>query len=356
VVIGMAVVGGLTAAGAGGVARASRHPSTTPDQQAASDEALTPAAFTDRFEQVYGSHPGFRRNHAKGLSASGTFTSNGAGARLSRAAVFHAGSTRVTARFSLAGGLPTAVDANASPRGLALLFHRDGGEEWRTAMLNLPVFPDSGPSGFFDRILATAPVPGTGQPDPARLAAFLEKHPETARAMTLIKATPPSAGYADATIRSINAFRFTNQAGRTRPVRWSLVPEDKVSSETPPAGNPDYLFDRLIQRVRKQPVRWHLVVTLGRPDDPTHDATLPWPADRKQVNVGTLTIDAVQTEAPGNARDINFDPLVLPTGITPSDDPLLVARSAVYAQSFRLRSAEAHTPSQIDVDEVIARH
>jgi len=28
--------------------------------------ALTPARFTDGFEEVYGVHPGFRRNHAKG--------------------------------------------------------------------------------------------------------------------------------------------------------------------------------------------------------------------------------------------------------------------------------------------------
>ena len=49
---------------------------------------------------------------------------------------------------------------------------------------------------------------------------------------------------------------------------------------------------------------------------------------------------AVAPEAKGNARDINFDPLVLPPGIEPSDDPLLSARSAVYAASFRRRAGE----------------
>src|SRR3954453_16955284 len=38
--------------------------------------ALPPGRFTDRFEKVYGRHDGFRRNHAKGLSATGTFQSN----------------------------------------------------------------------------------------------------------------------------------------------------------------------------------------------------------------------------------------------------------------------------------------
>jgi catalase len=39
--------------------------------------ALTPSRFADRFEPVYGHHDGFRRNHAKGLSATGTFASSG---------------------------------------------------------------------------------------------------------------------------------------------------------------------------------------------------------------------------------------------------------------------------------------
>src|SRR6202047_210375 len=45
-------------------------------------EKLTPSRFADRFEQVAGRHDGFRRNHAKGLSATGTFASHGAGAEV----------------------------------------------------------------------------------------------------------------------------------------------------------------------------------------------------------------------------------------------------------------------------------
>src|SRR5262245_40159959 len=49
---------------------------------------LTPTRFADGFEQVNGVHPGFRRNHAKGLGVVGFFDSNGNGARLSEALVF----------------------------------------------------------------------------------------------------------------------------------------------------------------------------------------------------------------------------------------------------------------------------
>src|SRR6202521_4933623 len=52
---------------------------------------LTPARFVDAFEQVDGTHPGFRRNHAKGLGVSGFFESNGNGVRLSKAVLFREG-------------------------------------------------------------------------------------------------------------------------------------------------------------------------------------------------------------------------------------------------------------------------
>src|ERR1051325_6614901 len=62
--------------------------------------ALTPDRFVDAFEGVAGVHPGFRRNHAKGVCAGGYFESNGQGTRLSKSVVFKAGRMPVTGRFS----------------------------------------------------------------------------------------------------------------------------------------------------------------------------------------------------------------------------------------------------------------
>src|SRR5689334_14919694 len=121
----------------------------------------------DGFRRVYGLHPGFRRNHAKGVAVTGHFDSNGNGRELSAAEVFRAGQTPVVGRFSLAGGNPTMADAPAAARGLGLAFAFPGGTQWRMAMLNLPVFPDNSPQGFYDRLLASKPDPATGKPDPA---------------------------------------------------------------------------------------------------------------------------------------------------------------------------------------------
>jgi len=318
-----------------------------------SPHRLTPARFIDTFEKVNGIHPGFRRNHAKGLCISGYFDSNGQGVRLSRASVFKVGRVAVIGRFSLAGGQPYAADGPAAVRGLGLRFEPREGEEWRTAMIDLPVFAVRTPEGFYEQLLASKIEPATGKPDPAKMTAFLAAHPETVRAIGIIKAKPFSSGFANATFSGLNAFRFWNADGVSTPVRWSMVPVDAFAPEEP-AGeqNKNYLFDALIARVHRGPVQWHLIVTLGQPGDPTDDATLPWPDTREHIDVGTLTIDNVEDEAHGRCRDINFDPLVLPWGIAPSDDPLLSARSAVYSQSFTRRAGETKQPSAVTPTEI----
>ena len=71
-----------------------------------SPHTLSPASMIDTFEKVNGLHPGFRRNHAKGVCVSGYFESNGRGVELSKAVVFSVGRVPVIGRFALAGGQP----------------------------------------------------------------------------------------------------------------------------------------------------------------------------------------------------------------------------------------------------------
>src|SRR3984957_7129536 len=102
--LGMGAVAGFAAVDVGGFAYAGGWLGRS------GHDSLTPARFADRFEHVYGRHDGFRRNHAKGLSVTGTFASNGAGAEVCRAAVFQRGDSPVIGRFSLSGGLPDQTD------------------------------------------------------------------------------------------------------------------------------------------------------------------------------------------------------------------------------------------------------
>jgi catalase len=342
VLLGVAAVGAFLAVDFGAVAYANKWIGL--------DGGLTRQSFMDGFRRVYGLHPGFRRNHAKGVVVTGRFDSTGKGTELSRAAVFRPGHSSVTGRFSLSGGDPFMADTPGAARGLGLAFAFPDGTQWRTAMLNLPVFPDNSPQGFYDRLLASKTVPTTGKPDPAAMSAFLAAHPETAAAMAVIKQHPPTPGFADSTFSSLITFYFVNEAGTRTPVRWSFVPLQAALPARP--GGDDALFDALVRQVDQVPLQWRLMLTVGEAGDPLDDSTLPWPPNRRTIDAGTLTLTAAETERPGNARDINFDPLVLPDGIEPSDDPLLSARSAVYAASYRARTGEPKSPSAVQVDKV----
>jgi catalase len=320
-----------------------------------SPHELTPIRFVNGFEKVFGVQSGFRRNHAKGVCVSGFFDSNGQATRLSKAALFRTGRAPVIGRFSLGGGNPYVGDAPDTIRGLGLLFRLRDSEGWRTAMINRPVFAVNTPQAFYDNLIASQPDPNTHKPDPEKMAAFVASHPESARAAKIIQSHQVSSGFDNSTFNGLNAFRFINTADVSTPVRWSMVPVDAFKPEdTAQSANPDknYLFDDLIARIHSAPLQWRLILTVGQPGDPTDDATIPWPEDREQVDAGTLTLDEVEAEAPGNCRDINFDPLVLPVGIAPSDDPLLSARSAVYSQSFTRRAGDKKEPSAITPSDV----
>lgn len=346
-VIRLGVIGGVVACAAGMFAYTAGW--LTPHR-------LTPARMLAAFETDQ-AHPGFRFNHAKGLCATGYFEGDGQAVAISKASVFKPGRTPVNARFSIPGPLPFQPDSPQKVHALGLRLITTDGQEWRTAMIDIPVFLVATPKAFYDQTVASSPDPATGKPDPARMRAFFAGHPASAKALVLIKANPPSTGFADTRFNGLNAFRFINAQGVSTPVRWSFIP---VPPATPPAsrrgksGDVNYLFDDLIGQVRQAPLKWTLRLTLGQPGDPTRDATLPWPADRRQMDAGVLILDKVASEDGGRCTDINYDPLVLPPGIAASDDPLLGARSAAYARSFKLRieNAGRKKPSAVTPQDV----
>ncbi|HTV58229.1 MAG TPA: catalase family peroxidase [Verrucomicrobiae bacterium] len=316
---------------------------------------LTARRFTNGFEEVNGIHSGFRRNHAKGVGISGYFDSNGNGAKYSKAIVFRPGRVPVIGRFSLGGGDPYMADSPEAVRAMALEFNLADGEQWRTAMIMFPVFPFKDPEAFYEQMMATKPDPATHKPDPAKMAAFVARHPEFLKAIQIIKSHEPSSAFDNTTFYGLNAFLFTNANGKVTPVRWSFVPVQAFVPESaapPPADNKNYLFDGVIASILTHPLEWHLILTIGQPGDATNDATVMWPEGREQVDAGTLTITSVEAEETSPARVINFDPLILPDGISPSDDPLLSARSAIYSQSFTRRTGETVEPSAITPAEI----
>jgi catalase len=303
-----------------------------------SPQRITPSKIVAALAPPGGPALGHRRNHAKGICFTGAFEANNNGAELSRAQVFASGRYPALGRFNLGTPDPNAPDATVQTRGMGLQITAPNGELWRMAMINLPFFPVSTPEAFYGLLEAS------GSKAPDAMKAFAAAHPELVAFGAWAKSAPWTASYAEDRFNSINAFTFVDQAGGEHAVRWSLLPEAQVGSTT--QGDlaklgPDHLAQEITERVAKAPQRWTMALTVAAPGDPTSDPSKPWPAERRSVTVGTLVVDQIEDERDGPCRDINFDPTILPNGIRVSDDPFPAARSAAYARSYDLRTAEA---------------
>ena len=92
--------------------------------------------------------------------------------------------------------------------------------------------------------------------------------------------------------------------------------------------------------VNKHGVSWDMVITLANPDDVIDNAAIQWIGDHKKMTAGTLKVLSLSSEKNGNCDTINYDPMVLSSGLIPSEDPLLQARRNSYAISFGKRMLE----------------
>ena len=107
----------------------------------AADAPLT-TQIVDALNKIYGSHPGFRANHAKGVVAQGTFKATPEAAKLSRAVLFKGSVIPVTVRFSDSGGLPTVADGSpgANPHGMAIKYQLPDGSSTDMVINSLKFF------------------------------------------------------------------------------------------------------------------------------------------------------------------------------------------------------------------------
>lgn len=312
---------------------------TAPCCAVAANEVTAEQAVT-ALENTFGVTPGERRNHTKGTCAAGKFVGTSEAAAYSRSALFSGKPVPVVARFSLAGGNPKAPDTAKSARGMALEFRLPGGNLQHMTMLNTPVFGAAQPQTFLDMIVASKPDPATGKPSPEKITAFKANHPDNlAQAAFLANNSPPTS-YANSAYFGIHTFKFINRDNKTTYVRWRFVPQDgekRLSDDELKSSPPDFLEQSLIERMKRGPARWDMLIALGEPGDTEDNPTIAWPEKRKTVKVGTLTISSAMPQKVGECEKINFDPLVMADGIAPTNDPILLFRSPAYALSFAKR-------------------
>lgn len=303
-------------------------------------DEVRPDQVVSALENTFGVHPGERRNHIKGTCAVGSFVGLPAVRPFTRSVLFSGEPVPVIARFSVPGGNPHAPDTGRSPRGLALQFNLRDGSRHHMTMLNTPVFGASSPQTFLNDIVAKQPKAETGKPDPERIKAFHAAHADSrAQAEFLSRHNPPPS-WANSSYFGIHTFKFVSQESRTTLVRWRFVPKDgeaELTAAQLSAMSGDFLEAKLIDRVRRGPIHWDMIVTLGKAGDVENDPTKPWPTDRQEIKAGTLTIVSAQPQKGAACEKVNFDPLVMSDGVQPTNDPVLLFRSPAYAISFGKR-------------------
>ncbi|VTZ51729.1 Catalase-related peroxidase [Methylocella tundrae] len=305
---------------------------------ARAEEPDVATQIVDVMNKVFGVHPGFRANHAKGVVVEGSFTATPEAAGLSRAAIFTGAKIPVTVRFSDSTGVPNIADGSpqANPHGIAIKYHLPDGSETDMVTNSLHFFPVATGEQFRDLLTAISQSPKDAA-QPTALDKFKESHPTVAAALATVH-TPDS--FADEEYFGVNAFIFVNKAGAKQAVRYQITPEKLVYLDPKAAADkkPDFLIDELPSRLKAGPVTFHLKAQLAAPGDQTKDGSKPWPADRKVVDLGVLTIDKAVPDSLEAQKKLLFLPGALTDGIEQSDDPLVDTRDGAYAVSFSRRN------------------
>ncbi|HEY0907697.1 MAG TPA: catalase family peroxidase [Methylophilus sp.] len=315
---------------------------TVPATSAIADDKPVTEQLVDTLTTLSGGpHAGYRANHAKGVMVEGRFTPTAQAASLSKAPQFQA-ATPVLVRFSDATGVPNIPDANgnAFPKGIAIRFQLSDGSASDIVSISVNGFPAATPEDFLGLLNAVRDS-GSSSAKPSPVEQFLASHPAAAKFVTTPKPAPVS--FATQPFYGVNAFKFTNAAGQSVYGRYQIIPlagAQYLSKEAADKAENDYLMRDIVQRVGSAPgVQYKLVLQIAEPGDQVNDATVVWPDSRKQVELGTLTLNHAVADSKAAEQPLMFNPLQLSDGIAPSQDPILLARPAAYAVSYGRRLA-----------------
>jgi catalase len=297
---------------------------------------VTPVEHVDALNKVFGQHPGARAIHAKGTVLEGTFQPSAQAATISAAPHFRQ-EVPVIVRFSNFAGIPDIPDNHplASPRGLTIKFNLPDGTATDIVAHSFNGFPTPTSNDFHDLIVALGGS-GPDTPKPTPLDTYLAAHPVAKAFLTGQKPAPVS--FATLPYYGVNAFKFTNAKGEATFGRYQFLPvagEHLLDAQAAAKADPNYLTTEIRQRVQAGPAKFKMVLQIAGPGDKLDDPSIAWPASRRIVELGTLTITRADLD-PAAEKPLLFMPGALAAGIEAAD-PMVQVRTSAYAVSFGRR-------------------
>jgi catalase len=297
--------------------------------------------------------------HARGATAFGYFEATGKVgdepiSKYTRAKLFQeAGKrTELAVRFSTVAGGRDSSEATRDPRGFAVKFYTEDGN-WDLVGNNLGVFFIRDAMKFPDFIHSQKPDPVTFERQiPNRVFDFISQTPESMHMVTLVfgpRGVP--ASYRTQQGFGVNTYKWVNEAGETKLVKYHWHPKQGVKSWTDADAaamqgaelgvHTKDLYDAIAAGDHPE---WDLSVQLM--DDHDHpeldwdplDDTKVWPEnDFPLRHVGTMVLNRVPDNFFAESEQIAFGTGVLVDGLDFSDDKMLVGRTFSYSDTQRYR-------------------
>jgi catalase len=304
--------------------------------------------------------------HTIGIGATGHFEASPVAARFCIADHFRGARVAVTLRFSNGSGSAVQRDSWSDIRGMATRFHLSDGTATDLVAMTLPEFFISKTRDFADFAKASAPRPYSRasswekirdllhmrlpkrNPYPGETIsvddggiAYADAHPEAQLAIFETAQIGAPDSYVRAAYHAVHTFIVTGQDGTRRWVRFHWQPIKGVLKRSPREGyQDDYLHAELRERLAGDgAARFSLMMSIGEAGDAFDDPTRPWPPHRVRVMMGTLTVDGIPEDQLTFNERLSFNPMLLTTGIEPSDDEILWLRKAAYRNSSERRGA-----------------
>ena len=294
----------------------------------------TPEQMVEALHSAFGTHH-VRAVHAKGIILVGTFTPSDQGKTLSTAPLFAGPQLPVTVRFSDFTGIPNIPDtaAEANPRGLAIKFRLPDGSDTDIVSHSFNGFPTANADEFRQLLLALA-ASGSAAAKPTPLDTFLGSHPIAKAFLTTQKPAPVS--YAALAYFGVNAFKYTNAAGKAAYVRYRFLPvagEQFLGAEDLARKGPNYLQEEMPARLAVGPVRFDWYAQIAGIGNVIDNPSIAWPESNALVKLGMISVERMASQSADTDRATLFIPSNVPAGIETAD-PMLDVRSAAYPISF----------------------
>lgn len=284
------------------------------------------------FEGLFGVTEGKRRNHTKGFCAEGTLVPVDEAIKAYSNSPLFTGESSVIARVSHKGGKANPADDKYGLLGLSMEITTPNGDLHVIATNTEHFFPVPTSEAFIELLRAKASGTEASQAFAAAnpsLKTYAEYH------SSLDKTLRP---YEGTTFNSVNSFMLINDANEEAAMRFYFRPsgQEGIVVDT----HADFFLENMQANIANGRVSWDMVIVLANPEDDVEDPSVQWTGYHTEIVAARFIVNAAMTEADGRCDEINFDPLILSEGFAPSSDPMLQARSLIYAHGVGKRLSE----------------